>query len=118
MGGGGRSTESRPHAARLCSGCCSVQQALLGGNSTTHAANQLADLLASLTMGTPAPSSAGGLAGIPPAGMDTDERDTDQQQMLVAQAEGESYICPACAGVVSAARRSPQEQHWCPARPG
>ena len=46
------------------------------------------------------------------------EQSRRQQEELgqrVEEAEGESYICPWCGGVVSLARRRQHELHWCPA---
>ncbi len=37
---------------------------------------------------------------------------------LVSEAEGASYVCPRCGGVVSVARQQAHQQLWCTALHG
>jgi hypothetical protein len=60
-----------------------------------------------------------------PTGMDMDDgtgpgppapsSGTDDVARLAAQAEGASYVCQQCGGVVSVMRQAAHQQLWCPA---
>ena len=122
--------------ALACAPHYRVRQALVDGSADERSANQLAALLAGLSMA----SSSG-----PPTGQAAQQQQQQQQQQptattsasnvevmdtddaqlasssnaaltqaRVAGAEGASYTCSACGGIVALARRDTHEQLWCP----
>lgn len=56
--------------------------------------------------------------GPPPPHLAPADNEASRLAELAAAAEGASYMCPRCGGMVAVARFEAHQQLWCPARQG